>query len=118
MLNETGVARIGILALANVLLPAGAAWAQDAAIGGIARTATVPLVPPQTLFEDRISRLDLRLSKIITVQRLRVQLNVDAYNVLNANSVRGVIGIDGPRWQQPQQILDPRLFQFGGQISF
>jgi hypothetical protein len=85
--------------------------------GGVT-TVTVPLVPPQTLFEDRISRLDLRLSKIFRVNRFRVQANLDAYNALNANSVRAVISTYGARWTQPQQILDARLIQVSGQISF
>jgi hypothetical protein len=76
------------------------------------------LVPPQTLFEARISRLDLRLSKAIRFNRYRIQLNLDAYNALNANSVRAVINNYGARWQSPSQILDARLIQFGGQFSF
>jgi hypothetical protein len=86
--------------------------------GGV-QTVIVPLVPPQTLFEDRITRLDLRVSKVFQLRnRVRFQINVDAYNALNANSVRATISNYGLRWQQPQQILDPRLIQFGGQISF
>jgi hypothetical protein len=85
--------------------------------GGVG-SITVPLVPPQTLFENRITRLDLRLSKGFQVDRFRIQVNLDAYNALNANSVRSVISNYGARWQTPSQILDPRLIQIGGQISF
>lgn len=85
--------------------------------GGV-QTITVPLVRPQTLFEERISRLDLRLSKSFKFQRLRIQANVDAYNVLNANPVRSVNSVFGAAWTRPTQILDARLVQFGGQISF
>ena len=85
--------------------------------GGV-QTITVPLVAPQTLFEARISRLDLRLSKSFKVQRLRIQANVDAYNVLNANPVRSVNSVYGGNWTRPTQILDARLVQFGGQVSF
>ncbi len=85
--------------------------------GGV-QTKTVALVPPQTLFEDRITRLDLRLSKRFQFNRFRIQANLDAYNALNANSVRSVISVYGSRWQTPSQILDARLVQFGGQISF
>lgn len=45
-------------------------------------------------------------------------LNIDAYNALNANSVRAVNSTFGSAWQRPQQILDPRLIQVGGTISF
>jgi hypothetical protein len=85
--------------------------------GGV-QSIVLPLVEPNTLFEDRITRLDLRVSKVVRVNRFRFQVNVDAYNVLNANSVRAVISNYGARWQQPQQILDARLIQIGGQISF
>src|SRR5204863_5722705 len=68
--------------------------------GGV-RTATVPLVPPQTLFEDRTARLDLRLSKIFRVGRVRWQANLDAYNALNASSVLAVNHTYGLRWRQP-----------------
>jgi hypothetical protein len=85
--------------------------------GGV-QTKTVPLVAPQTLFEDRITRLDLRLSKSFRFDRFRFQANLDAYNALNANAVRSVISVYGSRWQTPSQILDARLVQIGGQISF
>jgi hypothetical protein len=88
--------------------------------GGLqAVTVPIPLVPPQTLFEDRISRLDVRLSKLVKLgRRLRVQGNVDVYNVLNANSVRAVLSTYGARWRTPTQVLDPRLIELGGKISF
>jgi hypothetical protein len=93
-------------------------------LSGGSTTTSVSLVPPQTMWEDRIVRLDLRLGKSVTVRRVRVQINVDAYNALNANSVRAINstfgsgGVASPVWQRPQQILDPRLIQFGGTISF
>jgi len=58
------------------------------------------------------------LSKSFKVNRLRIQANLDAYNALNANSVRAVNGIYGPQWSSPTQILDARLIQLGGSVSF
>jgi hypothetical protein len=87
--------------------------------GGLATpTVAIPLVAPQTLREARISRLDLRLTKIFSYRRYRLQLNLDAYNALNANSIRAVNSTFGPAWRTPLQILDPRLIQVGGQFSF
>jgi hypothetical protein len=86
--------------------------------GGATTIGGIPLVPPQTLFEDRIARLDIRLAKSVQIRQFRVQVNVDAYNALNANSVRAVNSTFGSAWTRPQQILDPRLIQVGGQISF
>jgi hypothetical protein len=78
----------------------------------------VPLVPPNTLFEERISRLDLRLSKLIQLNRFRVQLNLDAYNALNANSIRAINSTYGAFWRNATQILDPRLVELGFQLNF
>ncbi|MCY4636079.1 MAG: carboxypeptidase regulatory-like domain-containing protein [Acidobacteria bacterium] len=80
--------------------------------------AVVPLVAPQTLFEERISRLDFRLSKIINYRRLRFQINLDAYNLMNTSDVRTVNSSYGSRWGYPNSIIDPRLVQIGGQIDF
>ena len=87
-------------------------------LAGGRRTATVPLVAPQTLFADRVTRLDFRLSKIITAGRYRFQANFDAYNLTNSSVVRTLNSTYGSRWQRPNSIIDPRLIELGGQISF
>ena len=87
-------------------------------LSGGARTATVPLVAPQTLFEDRITRLDFRLSKLISVERFRFRINFDAYNLFNTSSVRSVNSTYGSQWQRPNSIIDPRIIEIGGQIDF
>jgi hypothetical protein len=45
------------------------------------------LFEPNTEFEDRLTQLDLRLSKIIRAGRTRLTANFDIYNLLNANTV-------------------------------
>ena len=82
-------------------------------------TVTVPLISPQTEFDRPRTQIDLRLSKIFRVgSSARVQANFDAYNLLNANSVIGVVSAYGPRWQLPTQVLEGRLLQFSGQLNF
>ena len=85
--------------------------------GGV-RTVNVPLIRPQTMFEGRITRLDLRLSKIVNVGGTRVQANVDAYNALNASSVLSTLNTYGSRWLLSNQILDPRIVQVSFQVTF
>ncbi len=87
-------------------------------LAGGRRTAVVPLVAPQTLFDARIKRLDVRISKIVNTGRFRVQINFDAYNALNSNSIKSVNGTYGSRWGNPTSIMDPRIFEVGGQIDF
>ena len=86
--------------------------------GGV-NNVTIPLVAPQTLFENRITRLDFRVSKIVNMgDGYRLQLNLDAYNLFNANSIRAVNSVYGTAWQNPAQILDPRLIQGGFSLNF
>jgi hypothetical protein len=88
-------------------------------LAGGATTATVPLVAPQTLFEDRISRLDVRVTKRLRLSsRLGLQLNADAYNVLNSSSILLSNSTFGAQWRRPNTIIDPRILQFSGAITF
>ena len=90
-------------------------------------TATVPLVPPYTMFLDRRNQMDLRISKGFKFgSNARLRANIDVYNVLNGNAVLGANNTYGPVWQQPaaqlnlevDSILPGRLVHFGGQLTF
>jgi hypothetical protein len=85
---------------------------------GAAGTVTIPLIIPNTVFENRSSQLDVRLSKIIRIRPVSVRLDVDLYNAFNASPILGVIGTYGSAWLRPTQILDGRLLKFGGQVTF
>jgi len=88
-------------------------------LSGGALSANVQLVVPQTLFEGRIRRLDMRVTKIFKLtQRVRLQANLDAYNALNSSAIQSLQTAFGPNWRQPTTILDPRLLQVGGVLSF
>ena len=78
----------------------------------------VPMVGADELYGGRISRLDIRASKVINYGRLRLQINFDAYNLMNTSDIRSITGSYGSRWGYPNTIIDPRLLQFGGQIDF
>ena len=91
-----------------------------------AATATVALIQPQTMFEGRKTQLNLRLSKRISLgPKLRLQANVDVYNVLNGSAVDNINTTYGPRWLQPTgnanltgAIEEGRLVALGGQLTF
>ena len=85
---------------------------------GGSRSQTVEIFSEQTLFLDRLSRLDFRASKILNRGRVRVQINFDAYNLLNVSTVRSVAEAFGPAFLTPRTIIDPRLLQVGGNIAF
>lgn len=88
-------------------------------LAGGARTVLVPLVAPNTFFEGRINRLDLRVSKIFRLgTKRRLQLNLDAYNALNSSAITAINSTFDARWLQPNTVIDPRLFQFSGEFTF
>ena len=88
-------------------------------LAGGARTASVQLLEPFSQFEGRITQLDLRLMKVFHVRtRGRIQAMFDVYNALNANPILALNTTYGPQWLVPQQILDGRIFKFGGQFEF
>jgi hypothetical protein len=86
--------------------------------GGATTITNIPLVEPGTQFGNRISRLDLRLGKAFHINKVRIQANVDAYNALNSSAIRAYNLVYGSGYLNPVQILDARIIQFGGQISF
>jgi hypothetical protein len=82
-------------------------------------TATVPLIAPQTMYEDRLTRLDLRFAKRIALsERMRLQGNLNIYNVFNG-SASSVLNLNyGPSWLQPSLLQDGRMLQFSGTLTF
>jgi len=82
-------------------------------------TAIVPLFTPYTQFEPRLNQLDLRVSKGFKVAaKGRLQANFDLYNALNAAPITGIQTTYGSLWRFPTQILEGRLIQFSGQLTF
>ena len=82
-------------------------------------TATVPLIAPGTLREPRVTRLDMRITKIFDLSpRMRLQGNLDIYNALNSSSILTIGTAYGSRWRQPTAIVDPRIFQLSAQVTF
>jgi hypothetical protein len=82
-------------------------------------TVTVSqLVVPNTIFEDRLTQVDVRLTKIFKVGSTRVQGMFDVYNILNASTILSEITTYGPNWLRPTAILGGRLFKFGAQLDF
>ena len=98
---------------------------RDLAAGARA-TATVPLIVPQTMFENRRNQLDLRLTKLFSLGgSKRLEASLDVYNVFNANDVIQSNNTYGPTWLQPINnayaggaVLTGRLVEFGERLTF
>jgi len=88
-------------------------------LSGNASTVTITnIIQPQTMFEERINQLDMRLTKNIRVGHARLQGQFDVYNVLNASPILGVNARYGTAWLTPTEILGARLLKLGAQLTF
>jgi hypothetical protein len=90
-------------------------------------TATVPLIAPFTMFNERRNQLDLRFTKKLNVgSKASVQLNVDLYNALNVSPALGVNpNFGSAAWLRPvptgvpgDAVLPGRLVEFGASFTF
>jgi hypothetical protein len=92
------------------------------ATGACTATRTIDIVPFQELFEDRITQLDLRFTKVLRVGPARLQGMFEIYNVSNAAAATGVstsFPAAAPAfWLFPYQIMGGRLFKFGAQFDW
>jgi hypothetical protein len=87
-------------------------------LAGSVQTATIDIIPPQTMFEDRITQLDLRVTKKLRVGRARVEGTLDLYNFFNGSAILATNTRFGSAWLQPTQVLGGRLIKLGAQVNF
>jgi hypothetical protein len=89
-------------------------------LSGNAPNVTVNLVPPGTLYGDRINQLDVRAAKILRYGRARTMIALDIYNTLNSSAVLTYNNafVPGGTWLQPIAILTPRFFKITAEVEF
>ena len=103
---------------ANYFVPAANIVGLGRPLSSGAPTVFYNLLYPSTLYGERTTQLDLRMSKIFRMGTSRVSVNFDLANLLNRNDILGVTTNYGAAWQTPTAILDPRLFKLGVQFDF
>jgi len=82
-------------------------------------TATIPLIAPQTMYDDRLTRLDLRVAKRFSIgERARLQGNFNIYNLFNGSASSTLNTTYGPLWLQPSLLQDGRMVQFSANLTF
>jgi hypothetical protein len=89
-------------------------------LSGNASNVTINLVPPGTMYGDRINELDFRIGKILRFGGARSLVAVDIYNALNSSAVLtyNPAFVPGGTWLQPLTILTPRLIKLTAEIDF
>ena len=69
-----------------------------------------------------LNQLDLKLAKRFTVNKVRLRVDFDLYNVFNSSWPYTVTTTYSTTptgtWQRPTNVLQHRFFKFGGHISF
>jgi hypothetical protein len=86
-------------------------------LSGNAANMTVNLMEPGTMYGDQANQIDLRIAKILRFGGNRASINLDLFNLLNANPVLQQNN-SFAAWQVPQRILNARLFKISGQFDF
>jgi hypothetical protein len=87
------------------------------------QTVTLDLIPPFSLYGDRIQQVDLRLTRNFPLLGNRkLQGNFDIYNILNASTAQNEqatyrVGATN-QWRNPIQIMGGRLIKFSAQLTF
>jgi carboxypeptidase family protein len=84
--------------------------------GGVANLP-VTIVEPGTVYGERLNQVDMRVGKIVHFGRTRTLVNLDVYNLFNANTVLSV-NYAYATWQRPTSILLARFAKIGVQFDF
>jgi len=106
----------------NVIYPATATSPLGQSLGrGIASggaTQTINVLPPDTLFGDRVNDLDLRIGKILKFGRTRSNVALDIVNALNADAILTYNPLLSPTWPTATGILQARLYRLSVQFDW
>jgi hypothetical protein len=82
-------------------------------------TVRTELIPPNTMFEPRLTQVDVRLSRLFRLAGAsRVRGSVDIYNLFNASSVLSMTPTYGAAWMNAAQVLSARLLRVSAQLDF
>ena len=89
-------------------------------ISGGATTLSVNILPPGEKWGDRVNEIDLRLAKILRFGRMRTNVGIDVFNILNQSAVLNYnqTFTPGGAWLAPTAVLTPRFMKVSAQIDF
>jgi hypothetical protein len=81
---------------------------------------SVPLIPTQTEFSDRVKQLDLTLRKSVPLGRVRLEPGISLFNALNNHAAYAVRSMNylTSSYLQPSTVLQPRLLRLEMQVKW
>jgi hypothetical protein len=90
-------------------------------IAGNAPQVTLDLARLGDVYPSRLNNVDMRVSKIVRLGRIRANVGFDLYNLFNANTGTAFnqnFGANGATWLRPNAILNPRYARFNATVDF
>jgi hypothetical protein len=74
-------------------------------------TLTVDLVPGSSVFNERITQLDIKASKTFRIGRVSVQPQFEAFNIFNADTIVSYLSTNvlASSFLRPNSIVQPRM---------
>ena len=112
----------GLSMSANYFEPAARIVAQlGRPVAGGAPQVTLDLARLGDVYPARINTMDMRVSKILRLGRVRANVGIDLYNLFNANTGTAFnqnFGTNGATWLRPNAILNPRYARFNATVDF
>ena len=83
------------------------------------------MIAPGQVWGDRVNEIDLRFAKILKFGRMRTNVGIDVFNVINSNAVltynqtfSPTVTTGSGAWLAPTAVLTPRFFKISAQIDF
>ena len=92
-----------------------------AATGACNASVSIPVLEPNTEFEDRITQLDFRVAKVFRAGFGDIRVMLDLYNAFNTAPIlsrNNEFGPSGVGWGRPTSIQSGRLIKLGMQYSW
>jgi hypothetical protein len=100
-----------------------AALGRPAAAAGT--TIPIDLIAPGQVWGDRVNELDFRFGKILKFGRIRTNVGLDVYNIINSAAVLSynqtyipATATAASTWLVPSAVLSPRFVKVSAQIDF
>jgi len=82
-------------------------------------TASVPLIQPNSLWENRVNQTDLQFTKALSIRdRVTVKPLFILANIFNSSAITAENTTYGAKWKTPTSVLNPRLGKFGIRVDF
>jgi hypothetical protein len=112
----------GIQRIANVTFPRAAIEPSLGRSPSQTSSVQVNVVPPGTVFADRLHQLDLRATKLFKVGGTRLRANLDIYNAVNDNTGLNYSTAFNPAnpvaWEAPRVVMPARSAKVSVQFDF